>query len=618
MTQEKAEALIRKLEISAKNNPFLYKLKVFFISFSGNLYLALILLLAIVGLGLTGILLLKMKLIAMKLMIPLLVFIWIIVKSLWVKMDPPEGIEVKKSEAADLFAVVNQIRKQVKAPRLHRLLVTDEFNAGIVQKPTLGLFGWHQSYLLIGLPLLKLLTIEQFQSVLAHEFGHLAGGHGKLASWIYRQRLRWSRIIEAMHHGEKDVSWIFAPLKRFHEYFVVYSFPLARQEEFDADSIAARTTSPEISAQALSALQVGKVFLHTKFWPEIFAPADHEPTPSILPYSTLDGNLNSQMTHEEIEEALSNALEDKTGYSDTHPSFSDRLAAIGQSPEVIFPEGNSATSLLSKNKLSEIIETLDSQWKEAATPGWEERYMAIARRKQQLQELNEKRERGEELTLQEKYDRVLREEEFGDKEAAFVELKNLASAYPGEGILQLATGVRQLYKDEKEGMEFLNRARDSKQDLEADVHEVIRDYFWRNGREEEAHSEEAKRVEFLKQYKKKDKERNSVLMKDKFIPHGLEPEKIKLLLENIKDIRYIKKVYLVIKEVQFDKDQPQYVLGYTVSGLFKSARVNRKKKVMEKLQRNEGLPYGSLIINLQDENRNFYGKMKRIENSKVI
>jgi hypothetical protein len=71
-----------------------------------------------------------------------------------------------------------------RTPRFHHVLVTDDFNAAVVQAPRLGLFGWYRNYLLIGLPLAKALTVEQFKAVLAHEF---AKRHRKpVSSWSKR------------------------------------------------------------------------------------------------------------------------------------------------------------------------------------------------------------------------------------------------------------------------------------------------------------------------------------------------------------------------------------------------------------------------------------------------
>ena len=93
-------------------------------------------------------------------------FLWVVLRALWVNVAPPEGTEVTERESPELFAMIEQLRLSLRAPRFHHVLVTDDFNAGVVQAPRLGLFGWHRNYLLIGLPLAKGLTAEQFKAVL--------------------------------------------------------------------------------------------------------------------------------------------------------------------------------------------------------------------------------------------------------------------------------------------------------------------------------------------------------------------------------------------------------------------------------------------------------------------
>src|SRR5262249_21700409 len=132
-----------------------------------------------------------------------------------------------------------------------------DFNAAVVQAPRLGLFGWYRNYLLIGLPLVKALTVEQFKAVLAHEFGHLSKGHGGMSNWIYRQRLRWSRLIAALEAAESWGVFLFRPFLRWYApYFNAYSYPLARANEFEADATSARLASRQAAAEALTAVNV--------------------------------------------------------------------------------------------------------------------------------------------------------------------------------------------------------------------------------------------------------------------------------------------------------------------------------------------------------------------------
>jgi hypothetical protein len=61
---------------------------------------------------------------------------------------------------------------------------------------------------------LVLKALEQFKAVLAHEFGHLSKGHGRMANWIYRQRLRWSRLMTALEAAESWGVVLFGQARR--------------------------------------------------------------------------------------------------------------------------------------------------------------------------------------------------------------------------------------------------------------------------------------------------------------------------------------------------------------------------------------------------------------------
>ena len=111
-------------------------------------------------------------------------FFWVVAGAMWVSLDVPKGQRIANSEAPELFALIDKLRRSLGAPRFHHVLITDDFNAAVVQIPRLGLLGWYRNTLLIGLPLMKALNRQQLAAVLAHKFGHLAGGHGRLGNWI--------------------------------------------------------------------------------------------------------------------------------------------------------------------------------------------------------------------------------------------------------------------------------------------------------------------------------------------------------------------------------------------------------------------------------------------------
>jgi Zn-dependent protease with chaperone function len=123
----------------------------------------------------------------LKFAIPLLALAALIVRSLWVRIPAPEGISIREDQAPNLFEAADRLSQQLRAPRPRDVILDGRFNAGVAQIPRFGVLGWSRNYLPSGSPLLDALTPEQFEAVLAHEFGTsperiVASGRGSIAS----------------------------------------------------------------------------------------------------------------------------------------------------------------------------------------------------------------------------------------------------------------------------------------------------------------------------------------------------------------------------------------------------------------------------------------------------
>src|SRR5262249_6043389 len=199
-------------------------------------------------------------------------------------------------------------------------------------------FGWHRGYLFIGLPLMKSLTVEQFQSVLAHELGHLSSGHARAGNWIYRLRLIWQRLEAAF---AQTAHWGAGPIRAFFRWYIprfsATSFPLARSNEYEADAAAASVTSARSAAQALTAVSIVGSFLSEKYWPKIHSAARELPQPAFAPYSEFMATAIRDVPAEELRGWQETALAARTSYDDTHPSLTDRLHAMNAQVEFAPP-----------------------------------------------------------------------------------------------------------------------------------------------------------------------------------------------------------------------------------------------------------------------------------------
>ena len=341
------QKLIEKLERELRENPKAYQSKVTMLAIIGNIYIAFGILILLVLLIVSCLSILVLKALAIKIIAIVGVFLFVVIRSLWVSVAPPTGIKVSSDDVPELFTIIDHLSQKLNSPKFNHVLITDDFNAAVVQRPRLGILGWYESYLMIGLPLMQSLTVEQLTAVLAHEFGHLSKNHGRTANWIYRQRIRWAQLFTEIEQKASHVDIIFRPfLKRFVPYFVAYSFPIARANEYEADRTSAELTSPEIVAETLSTVNVIGLYLEENYWPKIFNQADTLSHPNVSPYTGYVKQLSDDIAKENTHQWLNDSLRMQTNFEDTHPSLSDRLKSIGQTAKVRYALNGQVADLL--------------------------------------------------------------------------------------------------------------------------------------------------------------------------------------------------------------------------------------------------------------------------------
>ena len=112
-----------------------YKTRVFLLALLGNAYLAAMLLAIAALLGGAVVSIVWLKAAGVKVAFVVAVFLWLVMKALWIRLRPPEGTEVAPKEAPELFRMIEELRRELRAPRFHHVLVTDDFNAAVVQDP---------------------------------------------------------------------------------------------------------------------------------------------------------------------------------------------------------------------------------------------------------------------------------------------------------------------------------------------------------------------------------------------------------------------------------------------------------------------------------------------------
>ncbi|MES2206638.1 MAG: M48 family metallopeptidase [Pseudomonadota bacterium] len=504
--------------------------------------------------------------------------LFLTLKAMWVKLPVPEGIAISSIEAPELFFIIERLRSQLKVPKLYKVFITEQLNAGVCQIPRLGLLGWYRPYLLIGLPLIKALSAPQLEAVLAHELGHLAGRHGVLSNWIYRLRLGWDRLIEGL---EKKASWgnmVFLPFFRWYvPFFSAYSFPLARANEFYADKISAQLTSTQIVGESLIRVEMIGRYLNECYWREVFKSSYEQPLPTVLPYSGMRlESLKNIVESSQLEIWLTDVLKHTTDSIDTHPSFSDRLKALQQSLPSGLPSIESNAEALLGASLKKLTQQLDNEWQRSISLTWKKWHEEAQAGKRRLAEiLNEFEHQAicdEEIELsladiEMRLEYVKLLELYGEGEkAARVALQALFKQVPESAWVNFAWGQQLLRSNDQAGVAMIVRAMALDEKLILVGAQNLCDYFYKQHQLLEVAYWQEKWLLRRSIILAREQEREYLHINDRLLKPDLAESKAAQLTDGLKKIAYINNVYLTQKPLEHDIGESLFVLGYTVKG----------------------------------------------------
>jgi len=388
-TTEAYRALVERLESLARERPARYRRRVTALALLGIGYRVLITLLAFcLPIALTVAIYPRVWTVAAAVMLALLFGVF------WFKTRPIRGRRVTALDAPELFAALAALRAKILAPRLHEVVLTDDFNAAASQAPRLGVFGWHKQVLILGVPLLAALSREQLLAVVGHELGHFSKAHGRAGHWIYQIRASWEDLYEGIG---RDPSPLGGAVNMFYRWFVpyfgAYSFALARLCEYEADADSARASDRNSAASALAAVHAYGAWLERNFWPALWRLAvEHSDAPPDVGRRLADAVR--AVPRDELHAHHRDALQRASDLADTHPSLAERLAALGAGELQLAPPAVSAGESLLGAGWEAALHEAGESWRRRNARAWRdhhERLKSDARRLEQLLSLPEPR-----------------------------------------------------------------------------------------------------------------------------------------------------------------------------------------------------------------------------------
>lgn len=275
---------------------------------------------------------------------------------------PPEpaGIPLEEARAPDLVALVEEIRQRTGAPELAGILLTRDVNAAVIDRSR-RLFARSRPTLLLGLPLLHAMPVDELRAAIAHELGHVTRSHGRLQAWAWRIR----QLVQPDVPSSPVVSWWSARRAALERWwlprFASWTFALARAQEREADDLAASATSPRIAADALTRVPLVQALLEREVWPRLWA-LQRETPGSVRPQAAIAAFLREPRAEKNDEALLAEILAMPPQPGDAHPVLQARLEALGQEARLPPPVMVPAATLLPSDFAELAARVFDEAW----------------------------------------------------------------------------------------------------------------------------------------------------------------------------------------------------------------------------------------------------------------
>ncbi|NUR89963.1 MAG: M48 family metalloprotease [Nonomuraea sp.] len=254
------------------------------------------------------------------------------------RAEEQPGVSVSREDEPVLWQTVEDLATRVRTAPPAELRLVPEVNAAVSEDTRLLGLRATRRRMYIGLPLLQHLTVDELRAVLGHELGHYSGAHTRLGAPVYRGRVS----LIATGEGLSNHRLLQRVFRGYLKLYLRVSQAVSRRQELEADAMAVAIGGRRSMAEALR-----KIHATAAAW-DVYVSGylSMTGTDGARP-SKVFGGFRSLMADPVRQAELERLPQDETSPYDSHPSLSERLAAIDRVEEpMLVPDPRAALTLL--------------------------------------------------------------------------------------------------------------------------------------------------------------------------------------------------------------------------------------------------------------------------------
>ncbi|GIV15013.1 MAG: hypothetical protein KatS3mg022_0448 [Armatimonadota bacterium] len=494
-----------------------------------------------------------------------------IVQSLFApQIPPPNGVLLTRADAPRLFRILDQMCQRMDTYPIEEVVITPDLNAAIAPWTAQTTFRRVRYSLVLGLPLMDILSPDQMRAVVAHELAHLLRSRDEQGTFAKALRLYefWKQMVDLAESDEHGAfvapamlsfySWL---LPRFH----LLAQIAERQWEQHADRVAAAVGTPKAYGESLILLGLGDRWLSQVYWNRIL---EEELYRIINPFDNLRQSWEQHYPSPRFQRWLGLQLLESNDPYDPHPSLRNRLHAIGYLPiqtdpltpaKVELPPRSSETAaefLLGDSRAS-ISQAVFTFWRENVLPQWHEVLQQIKEAKGRLAVLEGKTQ----LTGEEIEERLMLSANFRSREQAIAYAQSVLQSYPQHAAAHYVLGGLLIDEQPEQAIPLLERAMQLDESYTLLACELLAGYWAGQGEMEKAERYRLQGQQYYAKVSEAIYERTEISPDDQFEPADITPTQALALRRYLWQYTQIRAAYLVRKVMKQYTNKPLYVLA---------------------------------------------------------
>jgi hypothetical protein len=315
--------------------------------------------------------------------VPLVALAAYVFASVAFRPERPRERSLRPEDAPELFKLIAKAREIVGAPPVHKVMLTGDFDLGAINVARFGVWdlpvlagvGGPRNYLLVGMPLLQALSVNQFSALLVHQMMRLKLMRATPAGRVVVQRNVWWRGFQTLRRRKSPTIW---PLRLFAASHApklyALSIPLVQEMTIDADARTAALIGRPLIGEAFIAQAVASRFYRDVYLVALNAEAEQAPQPKGSVYGRIAEAASTLWTGAQGNRMLSMCLAERSGVSDPTPALAERLEVLALAPRLPATPRVSAAAVVLGERLAGFVQVLDEDWFKRHAKQWRARF----------------------------------------------------------------------------------------------------------------------------------------------------------------------------------------------------------------------------------------------------